>query len=105
MPDPEILVLDEPTASLDLGARETLVRDLERLAVSSRPTAIILVSHHLEEIPAGFGHALVLANGQAVAAGPLDDVLHDDVLSAAFGLSLAVEARDGRWTARMRQQD
>ena len=105
MPDPEILFLDEPTASLDLAARESLVRDLERLAVTTRPTAIILVSHHLEEIPAGFGHALVLADGQAVAAGPLADVLHDDVLSAAFGLPLAVEARDGRWTARMRRPE
>jgi len=102
MPDPEILVLDEPTASLDLAARETLLHDLQALARESRPTAMILVSHHLEEIPPGFGHVLVLAEGQVAAAGPIDDVLRDDVLSDAFGLSLVVEARGGRWTARGR---
>lgn len=102
MPDPEILFLDEPTASLDLAARESLMRDLQALARESRPTAVVLVSHHLEEIPPGFGHVLVLAEGRVAAAGPIDDVLRDDVLSDAFGLSLVVEARDGRWTARRR---
>lgn len=100
MPDPDILLLDEPTASLDLAARETLLRDLEVLAGAARPTAIVLVSHHLEEIPPGFGHVLVLAEGRVAAAGPIEDVLRDDVLSAAYGLPLVVEARDGRWTAR-----
>ncbi|MGK2849724.1 MAG: ABC transporter ATP-binding protein [Candidatus Limnocylindrales bacterium] len=102
MPDPEILILDEPTASLDLAARETLLHDLQALAGESRPAAIILVSHHLEEIPPGFGHVLVLTEGRIAAAGPIDDVLRDDVLSDAFGLPLVVEARDGRWTARRR---
>lgn len=102
MPDPEILLLDEPTASLDLAAREWLLHDVERLAADPRLRAIVLVSHHLEEIPAGFGHALVMADGRAVAAGPIDEVLRDDVLSAAFGLALAVRRRDGRWSATMR---
>jgi iron complex transport system ATP-binding protein len=102
MPDPEILLLDEPTASLDLSAREWLLHDLQGLADEPQLRAIVLVSHHLEEIPAGFGHALVMADGRAVAAGPIDDVLRDDVLSAAFGLPLVVDRRDGRWTARMR---
>lgn len=105
MPDPDILFLDEPTASLDLAARETLLRDLAGLADAPRPTAIVLVSHHLEEIPPGFGHVLVLADGQVAAAGPIHDVLRGEVLSAAFGLSLVVEARDGRWTARHRPDD
>ena len=103
MPDPEILLLDEPTASLDLAAREWLLHDVERLTHETRLRGIVLVSHHLEEIPAGFGHALVLADGRAVAAGPIETVLRDDVLSAAFGLDLTIEQRDGRWTARMRR--
>lgn len=102
MPDPEILLLDEPTASLDLAARETLLHDLAALARTERPTAIVLVSHHLEEIPPGFGHVLVLADGLVAAAGPIRDVLRDDLLSAAFGLPLVVHAQDGRWTARLR---
>ncbi len=100
MPDPDVLFLDEPTASLDLAARETLLRDLSTLAAAERPTAIVLVSHHLEEIPPGFGHVLLLADGQVAASGPIADVLRPDVLSPAFGLDLDVTATDGRWTAR-----
>jgi iron complex transport system ATP-binding protein len=102
MPDPDLLLLDEPAASLDLAARELLLRDLDALAREERPRAIVLVSHHLEEIPTGFAHGLVLDDGRAVAAGPIDTVLRDDVLSEAYGLPLSVEARHGRWTARMR---
>jgi iron complex transport system ATP-binding protein len=102
MPDPDLLLLDEPTASLDLAARELLIRDLARLAAEARPRAIVLVSHHLEEIPPGFGHALVLRAGRVVAAGPIGSVLCDDVLSEAFGLPLTVAAGGGRWTARSR---
>ena len=72
------------------------------LAAEPRPTAIVLVTHHVEEIPPGFTHALVLRDGAPVAAGPLDEVLTDDVLSRAFGLPIAVERRDGRAWARMR---
>ena len=96
MPDPDLLLLDEPAASLDLAARETVLADLARLAADDRPAAIVLVSHHVEEIPPGFGHALVLAGGRAVAAGPIDEVLRSDVLSSAFGMPLVVERRDGR---------
>jgi iron complex transport system ATP-binding protein len=103
MPDPEILLLDEPAASLDLAAREWLLHDLERLAGEARPRVIVLVSHHLEEIPRGFERGLVMADGRAVATGPLADVLRDDVLGTAFSLPLAVERRDGRWSARMRR--
>jgi iron complex transport system ATP-binding protein len=101
MPDPELLLLDEPAASLDLGARETLLRDLARLAGSARPAAIVLVTHHVEEIPDGFSKALVLRAGRAIAVGGLDDVLTDDVLSGAFDLPIAVARHGGRASARM----
>lgn len=101
MPDPELLLLDEPTANLDLAARELLLRDLHRLAGRSRPRAIVLVTHHLEDIPPGFGHALLLVAGRAVAAGPIDQVLRADTLSGAFGVPLDVHSADGRWSARL----
>ena len=102
MPDPELLLLDEPAASLDLGARETLLRDLSRLAGEPRPAAIVLVTHHVEEIPPGFTHALVLRGGACLASGPLGQVMTDEVLSRAFQVPIAVEHRDGRTWARMR---
>ncbi|MBA2701369.1 MAG: ATP-binding cassette domain-containing protein [Chloroflexi bacterium] len=101
MPDPDLLLLDEPTASLDLAGRELLLRDLEILASEPRPRSIILVTHHLEEIPAGFDHGLVLGRERALAAGPIAEVLRDEVLSEAFGMSLTVDSRAGRWFARM----
>ncbi len=102
MPDPELVLVDEPAAGLDLRAREELVDALALLASAARPGGIVLVTHHLEEIPPGFGHALVLAGGRIVAAGPIADVLTDAVLGAAYGLPLRVESRGGRWTARRR---
>ena len=104
MPDPDLLLLDEPTASLDLPARELLLGDLEELGRDGRPRAIVLVSHHLEEIPPGFGHALVLRDGRVVAAGPIASVLRADVLTSAYGIQVEVEGRGERWTARMQRQ-
>ena len=100
LPDPDLLLLDESGAGLDLGARETLIRDLTGLAADTRPQSIVLVSHHVEEIPPGFGHALVLAEGRAVAAGPIEEAVTGDVLGRAYGMPIAVERRDGRFWAR-----
>jgi iron complex transport system ATP-binding protein len=101
MPDPDLLLLDEPAASLDLGAREVLIGDVARLAADQRPVAILLVTHHVEEIPGGFTHGLVLSRGQVVASGPLDSVISNENLSLAFELPIIVERRDGRVWARM----
>jgi iron complex transport system ATP-binding protein len=99
MPAPDLLILDEPGASLDLGAREALVRDLAALAAAPTPSAVVLVTHHVEEIPAGFGHALVLSAGRVVAAGAIDRTLTGTVISEAFGLPISVERTNGRFRA------
>jgi iron complex transport system ATP-binding protein len=101
MTDPELLLLDEPAAGLDLGGREALLRMLTRLADDETAPVQVLVSHHVEEVPPGFTHALLLRAGRVVAAGPVEQTLHSASLSATFGLPLRVLASDGRWTARM----
>ena len=101
MPEPEVLILDEPSASLDLGAREALLRDLDALSGDSGLAAIVLVNHHVEEIPPTFDRALVLGDGLAVAAGPIDDALSSAALREAFRLPIAIERRDGRFRAWM----
>ena len=85
MTDPELLLLDEPAAGLDLGGREDLVATLSVLALDPDSPATVLVSHHVEEIPPGFTHALLLRDGRVVAAGPLDDVVTEATLSETFG--------------------
>jgi len=102
MTDPEILYLDEPAAGLDLGAREALLRLLTRLAATSGATPIVLVTHHVEEIPRGTTHALLLARGRVVASGPVAQVVTSEHLTGAFGIPLVVEQAEGRWTARAR---
>ena len=100
MTDPELLLLDEPAAGLDLGGREELVARLADLASDPDAPAIVLVTHHVEEIPQGFSHCLVLSEGQVVAAGLLPDVLTAENLSKAFGQSIALDVIDGRYFAR-----
>jgi iron complex transport system ATP-binding protein len=102
MTDPELLLLDEPAAGLDLGGREDLVRRLGEIALDDEAPTTVLVTHHVEEIPEGFTHALLLRGGGVVAQGPVRSVLTADLLGATFGLDLVVEHRDGRWTARSR---
>jgi iron complex transport system ATP-binding protein len=102
MNDPDLLLLDEPTAGLDLGGRESLVADLDRMAADIATPPLVLVTHHLEEVPASFTHALLLRDGRAHAAGPIDEVLTDDLVSGCFGLAVTVRRRDGRWSAQGR---
>jgi len=100
MTDPELLLLDEPAAGLDLGGREALLRTLTRLAQDPLAPALVLVSHHVEEVPAGFTHALLLREGAIVAAGPLAGVIASANLSACFGLPLRVHRHGDRFSAR-----
>ncbi|MDP6607526.1 MAG: ABC transporter ATP-binding protein [Vicinamibacterales bacterium] len=99
MSDPDVLLLDEPAAGLDLAGRETLVGTLAALAGDSTAPATVLVTHHVDEIPPGFTHVLLLAGGRRLNAGPLDETLTGETLSCCFGLALAVERRRGRWQA------
>ena len=100
MTDPELLLLDEPAAGLDLGAREDLVRRLGELAQDPSAPTLVLVTHHVEEIPPGITHALLLREGRVVAQGKAAEVLTAQHLSTAFGLPLAVHDEAGRYYAR-----
>jgi iron complex transport system ATP-binding protein len=100
MTDPELLLLDEPAAGLDLGGREELVARLADLAADPDSPALVLVTHHVEEIPPGFSHCLILGEGRVLATGLLADTLTAENLSAAFGQSIAVDTIDGRYFAR-----
>jgi iron complex transport system ATP-binding protein len=102
MADPELLLLDEPAAGLDLGGREDLVSTLSALALDPGSPTTVLVSHHVEEIPPGFTHALLLRSGSVVAAGPLADVVTEAHLAATFGMPLVLSHEGGRWAARRR---
>jgi iron complex transport system ATP-binding protein len=100
MTDPEMLLLDEPAAGLDLGGREDLVARLSALAMDPDAPATVLVTHHVEEIPPGFTHALLLRDGGVVAQGPLADVITAEHLSDTFAQRLALERSGGRFFAR-----
>ena len=99
MTDPELLLLDEPAAGLDLAGREDLVRQLTALATDEDAPALVLVTHHLEDVPPGFTHALLLRAGGVVAAGPIESTLTEEHLSSAFGTDLKVTRTGGRYTA------
>lgn len=100
MAEPDLLLLDEPAAGLDLGAREALVDRLRALAADPRVPALVLVTHHVEEIPPGFTHALLLREGRVVSSGLIREALTAEGLSAAFGIRLSLDRRDGRFSAR-----
>ena len=103
MSNPEILLLDEPAAGLDIAAREALTRKLAEFCDDPNAPVTIQVTHHVDEIPHGTSHVLLLSGGQQLAAGPITEVLNDENISATFGLPLSVMARDTaagrRWTA------
>ena len=100
MTDPELMLLDEPAASLDLGAREELLRLLSGYATSKNAPGIVMVTHHVEEIPPGFGHVLLLREGRVVAAGPIAEVLTARNLKKTFGVGVELEEHGGRYAAR-----
>lgn len=102
MADPEMLLLDEPAAGLDLGGREDLVSTLSSIALDPDSPATVMVSHHVDEIPPGFTHALMLRQGRVVAQGPLHLVVTQEHLSETFGMPLLLTEADGRYSARRR---
>jgi iron complex transport system ATP-binding protein len=99
MTDPELLLLDEPAAGLDLGGREDLVAGLTELAADPDGPATVMVTHHVEEIPPGCSHVMMLREGRVVTQGLLDDVMTSENLSATFGQPLELLSRRGRFTA------
>jgi iron complex transport system ATP-binding protein len=98
---PGVVLLDEPTAGLDVGGREQLVTDLAAWGRDSGRPPVVLVTHHLEEVPPAFTHVLVLRDGRVLASGPLVQTMTDDVLSAAYRVALRVVHDNGRWSARL----
>jgi iron complex transport system ATP-binding protein len=101
MADPELLLLDEPAAGLDIAGREDLLRRLDGLLATPAAPTVVMVTHHVEEIPAGATHLLALREGRAVAHGPLSEALTSATVSQAFGLPVQVERHGARWSARV----
>jgi len=97
--DPALVLLDEPTAALDLGGREQFVSMLDGLARDPANPPMVLVTHHVEEIPEQFTHCLLLRDGRTLAQGPVTEILTAELLSACFGVPLVIERRNRRWTA------
>ncbi len=100
MTDPELLLLDEPAAGMDLGGREDLVRRLHRLAIDPDAPTTVLVTHHVEEIPEGITHAMLLRDGRVIRSGLVHDVIDSESLSETFGEPIGVWRRRGRYFAR-----
>ena len=102
MPEPELLILDEPAAGLDVGGREQVIDRIATLAALPGGPPIILVSHHVEEIPPGFDKALLLKDGRVMASGPIDEVITDGPMSECFGIPLVIAHEHDRITARLK---
>ncbi len=100
MSEPEVLMLDEPFAGLDLGARERLLVQLASLAADPASPPIVLVTHHCEEIPPGFTHGGLVRDGALLSSGPLGAVITSERVSACFGVDVSVGCTDGRWWSR-----
>jgi iron complex transport system ATP-binding protein len=100
MPSPRLLLLDEPATGLDLAAREQLLTSLDALRREHPPLATVLVTHHLEELPASTTHALLLREGECMAMGPVSDVLTTDQVSKCFDHPVRITRAGGRWSAR-----
>ena len=100
MTDPELMLLDEPAAGLDLGAREDLVARLGAIAADLAAPALVMVTHHVEEIPPHFTDILLVREGRVVAQGPIEITLTAENLSRTFGLDLVLEKHGERWSAR-----
>lgn len=100
MTDPELMLMDEPVASLDMAAREQTVQLLGEYAKSPTAPAMVVVTHHIEEIPAGFTHALLISNGKIHSQGPIQQVLTSEKVSDCFGYPMTVLSNQGRYTAR-----
>lgn len=100
MPDPELLLMDEPAAGLDLGGREDLLRRISEFSKNPIAPVTVMVTHHLEEIPAGTSHLLVMKDGRAFAQGKIEEVLTSEMLSELYGIPLELDTRFGRYFAR-----
>lgn len=99
MTSPQVLLLDEATTGLDLGAREKLIASLAALAEDPASPSVVLVTHHVEEIPQGFTHILMLSGGEVIGEGPIDSTLTAELLSECFEMSLSLERSNGRFRA------
>ncbi len=100
MSNPEIMLLDEPAAGLDLGGREDLLKRLDLLASDPKAPATLIVTHHIEEIPLGTTHALLLNHGKVVSSGLINSVITDEHLTSAYGLPITVHQEAGRFFAK-----